>query len=62
MAIPWEDCHVVLWVGPRVYVVNLTMGDLAVGFDISNQAASERLRRGLSNSLRNGVLDDPNVR
>ena len=40
----------------------VTMGDLAAEFDISNQAASERLRRGLSNSLRNGVLDDPNVR
>ena len=40
----------------------ITMGDLATEFDISNQAASERLRRGLSNALRNGVLDQPNVR
>ena len=40
----------------------VTMGDLAAEFDISNQAASERLRRGLSNTFRNGVLDDPNVR
>ena len=40
----------------------ITMGDLAAEFDISNQAASERLRRGLSNALRNGVLDHPNAR
>lgn len=40
----------------------ITMGDLATEFEISNQAASERLRRGLSNALRNGVLDHPNVR
>lgn len=39
-----------------------TMADLAAAFDISNQAASERLRRGLSNVIRSGVLDDPNVR
>jgi hypothetical protein len=39
----------------------ITMADLAAEFDISNQAASERLRRGLSNVLRSGVLDDPNV-
>jgi predicted DNA binding protein len=40
----------------------VTMADLAAEFDISNQAASERLRRGLSNTFRNGVLDHPNVR
>ena len=34
-----------------------TMSDLAVQFDISNQAASERLRRALSNSLGDGTLD-----
>ncbi len=37
------------------------MADLAAKFDISNQAASERPRRGLSNALRNGVLSHPNV-
>ncbi|WP_435077870.1 helix-turn-helix domain-containing protein [Halococcus sp. AFM35] len=39
----------------------VTMADLAAKFDISNQAASERPRRGLSNALRNGVLSHPNV-
>lgn len=35
----------------------ITMGDLASEFDISTQAASERLRRGLSNALQNSILD-----
>jgi hypothetical protein len=40
----------------------VTMADLATEFDISNQAASERLRRGLSNALQNGVLTPQSVR
>jgi hypothetical protein len=40
----------------------ITMADLATEFDISNQAASERLRRGLSNALQNGAFNDPAVR
>lgn len=34
-----------------------TMADLAAQFDVSDQAASERLRRALSNALGNGALD-----
>ena len=35
----------------------VTMSDLAAQFDISDQAASERLRRALSNTLGDAVLD-----
>lgn len=38
----------------------IRMTELAETFDISDQAASERLRRGLSNLLGNGALDSAN--
>lgn len=40
----------------------IAMSDLAARFDISDQAASERLRRALSNTLGDATLDRPDVR
>ena len=40
----------------------ISMSDLAARFGISDQAASERLRRALSNTLGDASLDRPDVR